>query len=116
MAAISRRWCLAGVLVGLGSAISVAQDLASLPKAMGVLAHEKSAAEEYAVILATVGKKEMANYLRGITLYVDARADFDGLIEQLRVSLRSGKDPSTSDGFKTARTPLQRSASRSPTS
>jgi hypothetical protein len=65
----------------------------------GVLGREKSAAEQYAVLLATIGMKDMETYLRGITLYADAKADFDGLLAQLRLSLREGRDPTTSDVF-----------------
>ena len=102
MAAISRRTFVAGLLTGLKPAVCAAQGPASLPEAIGVLAHEKSAAEQYAVILATVGKKDMATYLHGITLYANAKADFDGLIEELIASLRSGVKPGTSERFKKA--------------
>jgi hypothetical protein len=52
----------------------------SLPEAMRFLAHEKSAAEQYAVILSTLGKNDAVLYVRGIALYADAKAEFDGLI------------------------------------
>jgi hypothetical protein len=86
-------WCITG---------TAAADVGSLPEAAAVLAREKSAAEQYAVVLATVGKKHMGTYLRGVTLYADAKAEFDGLIEQLRFSLRDGRDPTTSDPFTKA--------------
>jgi hypothetical protein len=71
----------------------------SLAEAIGVLAREKSSAEQYAVILATVGKKDVNIYLRGVTLYAEAKAEFDGLVEQIEFSLRDGRDPTTSDAF-----------------
>ncbi len=79
-----------------------ADDPIPLTDAVGVLGREKSAAEQYAVILATVGRENITNYLRGITLYADAKAEFDGLITQLRFNLREGHDPSTSDAFRQA--------------
>jgi hypothetical protein len=73
---------------------------ASLPQAVGVLGREKSAAEQYGVILATIGKKDVNTYLRGVTLYADAKAEFDGLIDQIRFSLREHHDPTKSDAFE----------------
>jgi len=57
--------------------------------AVQVLAREKSAAEQYAIILDRLGKKNPALYVQGITRYAEAKADFDGLIE----ALKAGKDP-----------------------
>jgi hypothetical protein len=71
----------------------------SLPEAMRFLAHEKSAAEQYAVILSTVAKNDAALYVRGIQLYADAKAEFDGLIAQLRIELQTGQEPATSAKF-----------------
>jgi hypothetical protein len=65
----------------------------ALGKAVGVLAREKSAAEQYAVILATVGKSDTALYVRGIQLYADAKAEFDALIAELKFDLNTGQDP-----------------------
>jgi hypothetical protein len=67
-----------------------------LAHAVGVLAHEKSAAEQYAVILATVGKADAARYVRGIALYADAKAEFDAMIAELRFDLTTGQDPAHS--------------------
>jgi hypothetical protein len=64
----------------------------SLPEAMGFLRHEKSAAEQYAVILSTVAKNDAAQFVRGIELYADAKAEFDGLIAQLRIELQTGRN------------------------
>ena len=74
----------------------------SLPDAMGFLAHEKSAAEQYAVILSTVAKNDTALYVRGIQLYADAKAEFDGLIAELRVELQTGQKPAKSVKFNQA--------------
>jgi hypothetical protein len=75
---------------------------ASLPDAMRFLAHEKSAAEQYAVILSTVGKNDASLYVRGIELYADAKAEFDGLIAQLRIELQTGREPAKSEKFNQA--------------
>ena len=70
--------------------------------AVGVLAHEKSAAEQYAVIFSAVAKDDTKQYLRGFTLYADAKAEFDGLIAELRLDLESGQDPANSAKFSEA--------------
>jgi hypothetical protein len=75
---------------------------ASLAGAVRVLAHEKSAAEQYAVILATVGKSDTGLYVRGIQLYADAKAEFDALIAELKFDLNTGQDPARSAVFTRA--------------
>jgi hypothetical protein len=72
---------------------------AMLSNAVRVLTHEKSAAEQYAVILATVGKSDTARYVRGIQLYAEAKADFDALVAELKLNLTTGQDPSHSAVF-----------------
>jgi hypothetical protein len=74
----------------------------SLPEAMRFLAHEKSAAEQYAVILSTIAKNDAAQYVRGIELYADAKSDFDGLIAELRIELQRGQEPAKSVKFNQA--------------
>jgi len=74
----------------------------ALGKAIGVLAREKSAAEQYAVILATVGRTDAALYVRGIQLYADAKAEFDALIAELKFDLNTGQDPARSPVFTEA--------------
>jgi hypothetical protein len=72
---------------------------ATLGKAVRVLAHEKSAAEQYAVILATAGKSDTALYVRGIQHDADAKAEFDALIAELKFDLNTGQDPARSAVF-----------------
>ncbi len=74
----------------------------SLSDAIRFLGHEKSAAEQYGVILITVAKDNPGLYVRGIKLYADAKADFDGLIAELRFDLQSGEDPAKSAKFNEA--------------
>lgn len=75
---------------------------AVLSEAVRFLAHEKSAAEQYAVILSTVGKTDTAQYVRGIELYADAKAEFDALIAELKFDLTTGQDPARSAKFTEA--------------
>lgn len=71
----------------------------ALPEAMQFFAHEKSAAEQNAVILATVEKGNTSQYLRGLQLYADAKAEFDGLIEELRADLLTQQEPTKTAKF-----------------
>ncbi len=92
--------CVASLIPQVGFA--QADSGPSLSDAVGVLEKERSAAEQYAVILATVGKKNVDNYVRGIQLYADAKSNFDGLISQLRFDLIEGHDPAKSAKFAAA--------------
>ena len=75
-------------------------------EAVQFLAHEQSAAEQYAVILDRFGKNDASRYVQGITRYADAKADFDGLIEALKTDLIEGRNPRSSpklgDALRTA--------------
>jgi hypothetical protein len=72
---------------------------AMLGRAVGDLKREKTAAEEYALILARVGKADTGSYVRGILLYADAKAEFDALIAELKFDLTTAKDPTRSAVF-----------------
>lgn len=72
---------------------------AVLSKAIGILTHEKSAAEQYAIILATVAKSDVATYVRGIQLYAEAKAEFDAMIAELKFDLTTSQDPANSAVF-----------------
>jgi hypothetical protein len=105
---------LALLLAGVGSAPGKAEQPepsseAALAKAVGVLTHEKSAAEQYAVILATAGKSDTALYVHGIQLYADAKAEFDAMIAELKFDLTTGQDPANSAVFTGA---LQKAAQK----
>ena len=98
--AASAATLLAASLIVHGKAEEPAKSSeAALSKAIGVLTHEKSAAEQYAVILATVGKSDVALYVRGIQLYADAKAEFDAMIAELKFDLTTGQDPAHSAIF-----------------
>jgi hypothetical protein len=96
-AACGRRHWLAAVAWSVTAMVprpgASAQADDAFSEAAGVLERERSAAEQYAVILATVGRRDVGNYVRGIQLYADAKAEFDGLIAQLRLGLINGSDP-----------------------
>jgi hypothetical protein len=79
-----------------------AADVPTFSDAVAVLERERSAAEQYAVILATVGRKDLERYVRGIQLYADAKSDFDGLIAALRFDLVAGNNPAQSQKFAKA--------------
>ena len=78
-----------------------AADTPTLSDAVAVLEKERSAAE-HAVILATAGRKDIGLYVRGIQLYADAKAEFDGLIAALRIDLIEGRNPAQSQKFAAA--------------
>ena len=71
----------------------------TFPDAIRVLGHERSVAEAYGMLLDTHGKKDMSRYVEGIRLYSEAKADFDGLLEQLKYNLNEGRDPKNSAQF-----------------
>jgi hypothetical protein len=99
-----------------GPSAALADDAPALSDAVAVLEKERSAAEQYAVILATVGRKDANLYVRGIQLYADAKAEFDGLIAALRIDLIEGRTPhSRKSSLQPCKAP-PRSASPSPTS
>jgi hypothetical protein len=72
----------------------------SLSEAMAYLKKEQSLAESYAGLLKGFGKQDVAIYARGIQLYAEAKAEFDGLLEQLLAALRQGESSDTSAAFQ----------------
>jgi hypothetical protein len=101
---VARRPFVAAALVSLLCISVRAQqsEPGTLSDAIRFLGHEKSAAEQYGVILITVTKDNPGLYVRGIKLYADAKSDFDGLIAELRFDLQSGEDPAGSAKFNEA--------------
>jgi len=100
---IARRMLLAALpWVLYASARAQQTSLGSLSDAIRLLGHEKSAAEQYGVILVTIAKDKPGLYVRGISLYADAKAEFDGLLAELRYDLKSGQDPAKSPKFSDA--------------
>jgi len=101
---IARRALLAAALSSVLCLPAGAQQTEpeTLSDAIRLFAHEKSAAEQYGVILVTVGKDNVGLYVRGIRLYADAKAEFDGLISELRFDLQNGEEPAKSAKFNAA--------------
>jgi hypothetical protein len=96
------RWLFVAAVVASVLCISVRaqqSEPGTLSDAIGFLKHEKSAAEQYGVILVTIAKDDASVYVRGIKLYADAKAEFDGLIAELRFDLLNGQDPAKSAKF-----------------
>jgi hypothetical protein len=71
-----------------------------LAGAIKIMAKEKSLAEQFVVILNTVGKGDVKQYARGIELYAEAKAEFDGLIEGMKTNLELGEPLRESLDFK----------------
>jgi hypothetical protein len=74
---------LALIAVGVG-AQQPPLGAASGSEAFRVLAREQSLAESYVVLMEAVGKEDVRHYAEGIRLYAGAKAEFDGLIEQMK--------------------------------
>ena len=101
---VTRRtfFAVLATFVVCGSANGQEAEKGAFTDAIRLFAHEKSAAEQYGVILVTLGKNNVALYLQGIKLYADAKAEFDGLLAELRFDLQSGQEPGSSAKFSEA--------------
>jgi hypothetical protein len=79
------------------------QGIAQVPaEGIRVLAREKSLAEQFLVLLNDSGRKDVEQYARGVTLYVAAKAEFDGLISELEYELGQPQPPDQSAAFQAA--------------
>ena len=67
-----------------------------------VLTEEKRLAEEGAILLHRYAKPNQALCTRGTVLYAQAKAEFDGLIGQLKVDLGEDRWPAQSPRFREA--------------
>jgi len=65
-----------------------------------VMAREKSLAEQFLVIMNEFGRNDISQYAKGVTLYAEAKAEFDGLITQLEHDLEQPKPPTESEKFE----------------
>ncbi|MBK8176931.1 MAG: caspase family protein [Rhodospirillales bacterium] len=66
------------------------------------LARERTLGEDGAGLLKDVAGKDPARLTQGRLLYGDARAEFAGLIEQMKAELAAGRDPAASPDFQRA--------------
>jgi hypothetical protein len=102
---MQRRWLLAwftrfGVVVfvsALASTGIVAQDTSD---GMRVMEREKSLAQSFLVIMNDFGRNDIGQYAKGITLYAEAKAEFDGLITQLEYEVEQARPPDQSERFE----------------
>lgn len=72
------------LLVAVGAHAERPPTEATRSAAFRVLAREQSLAEAYVVLMDSVGKADIHRYADGIRLYAGAKAEFDGLIEQMK--------------------------------
>jgi hypothetical protein len=87
--------CLLASLAPVGGSQANPQE-----EAIGYLKKEQSLAESYAGLLKGFGQQDRATYARGIQHYAEAKAEFDGLLEQLLAALRQGESLDTSAAFQ----------------
>jgi cytochrome c1 len=78
---------------------SARADEAELSEAIYTFAREKSAAEQVVVMLKENAVNDASKLSRGVLLYADAKAAFDGLIEQLEYDLQGPNSPQASETF-----------------
>jgi aminoglycoside phosphotransferase family enzyme len=64
-----------------------------------VMAREKALAEQFLAIMNDFGRKDMTQYVRGVTLYAEAKAEFDGLLTELEHELEQAMAPNQSEKF-----------------
>ena len=67
-----------------------------------MLAEEKTLGETGVSLLNQYAKDNQTVYVRGVVLYAEAKAKFDGLIEQLKIDLRDDHRPDQSLPFQQA--------------
>lgn len=87
-------------LFGLTGFTGMAQEITGYSEAVRILAREQSLAESHAGILKEFGRKNIEKYAHGIMLYAEAKADFDGLIEQMRTQMITGQPMEESEPYK----------------
>jgi hypothetical protein len=68
---------VAALVYALASTGIVAQETS---EGIRVMARERSLAEQFLVIMHDFGQKDIGQYVKGVTLYAEAKAEFDGLI------------------------------------
>lgn len=88
--------CMMLIFAGYGWA----QGKNEFSEAIGFLAKEQSLGENYAAILKEFGKEDLSNYAEGIALYANAKAEYDGLIQQLNYELTAGQALDASPAFQ----------------
>lgn len=90
---------VAALVSALASTGLVAQETSD---GIRVMAREKSLAEQFLVIMNDFGQKDINQYAKGVTLYAEAKAEFDGLIAELEHELEQARPPDQSETFESA--------------
>jgi len=93
------RIAVAALVSALASTGIVAQDTSD---GIRVMAREKSLAEQFLVIMNDFGQRDIGQYAKGVTLYAEAKAEFDGLIAELELELEQARPPDQSERFEAA--------------
>jgi hypothetical protein len=70
-----------------------------------VMAREKALAEQFLVIMNDFGQQDLAQYVTGITLYAEAKAEVDGLLTELEHELEQAMAPSPKNSRRCWRKP-----------
>ncbi len=94
--------CAALIVALTAAPVGAEEKTNSEGQLFGQLAREQSLSESYVGLLNQFGKEDVNVYARGIQLYAVAKADFDGLIEQLKNDLISGRKLNQSEQYKAA--------------
>jgi hypothetical protein len=90
---------VAALVYALASTGIVAQETS---EGIRVMARERSLAEQFLVIMHDFGQKDIGQYVKGVTLYAEAKAEFDGLISELEHELEQAGPPDQSERFEAA--------------
>ncbi len=95
-------FCAVLALVAAVSPIRGSEEAQSEGRLFGELAREQSLSESYVGLLKKFSNKDANTYAEGIRLYAVAKANFDGLIEQLKTDLSAGRELDQSEAYQTA--------------
>lgn len=89
-----------GLLLGLASPLYAQTAGSTGSDVIRTLAKERTLGEDGAVLLKGFANKDPARLAQGRLLYSEARADFEGLIEELKDDLVANRDPVATPAFQ----------------
>jgi hypothetical protein len=93
--------CLQLSTIGCGAIGGKPQGAAAV-EGVGQIAEEKSRCEQRASILKAIRKADSSDYREAANRYYDAKAAFDGWLQQVRFDLVAGADSSRADRYKSS--------------
>ena len=104
---VPHRWVVAwlariGVVTFVSVLVSTGTFAQNVSNGIRVMGREKSLAEQLLVDLNNFGPKDTGQYGKGIILYAEAKAEFDGLITELEYELEQPRPPNQSEKFESA--------------